>query len=211
MSSANVATVPRSELAPSGFGSAATSGPPRASLAPSGPKGLPQLRVVEQNVLDATPDGFGVQRLLTHERVRVESINDGVHDLVLKIGRVGELLLGVVRGLLGQSGGLQQFPHQDIVYVDKLVLVREFALEQRVHLLDDFIESSALLLLHAACPRLDEGVEQRLLARLEQHRDLAVPLQCVVRELDLREVDVLALASELEEWQEALVEAGRTS
>ena len=49
-----------------------------ASPADLGPKGLPQLRVVEQDILDAAPDRFGVQRLRAHQRVRVEGADDGV-------------------------------------------------------------------------------------------------------------------------------------
>ena len=56
--------------------------------------------VIQQDVFHAVLNRRGVQGLRAHQVVRVEGAHDGVELLGFEVGRIGELLLGVVRGLL---------------------------------------------------------------------------------------------------------------
>lgn len=50
------------------------------------PQGLIQLARPEQNVLQPVPHLLRVQRLLAHGAVRLERLDDGVHDRVRQVG-----------------------------------------------------------------------------------------------------------------------------
>lgn len=86
--------------------------------------------VVQQDVFDASTYDGGVQRLGAHQHVGVECPDDRVHHLGLKVWGVRELFLRVACRLLRQCRRLQQLPHEDVIHVDELILVGEFALEQ---------------------------------------------------------------------------------
>ena len=63
-----------------------------------------------------------------------------------------------------------------------------------------------LLLLNAPAAGFGDRLQLGLLAVAERHRLLALVLQVVVGQHDLRQVDPLALAAELQQRQQALVE-----
>jgi len=52
-----------------------------------------------------------------------------VHDFLLEIRRIGELLFGVVGGLLFEGFGFEQFALDDVVDVDQFVLLGEVVFE----------------------------------------------------------------------------------
>ncbi|MNV93297.1 hypothetical protein D3C71_1879730 [compost metagenome] len=75
-------------------------------------------------------------------------MHDRAHQLRGQVRRVGELPLGIVHGLLHQQIRLQQLALEDVVHVDELVVVRQFALEQVVHFGDDLGQQFLHLVLH---------------------------------------------------------------
>jgi D-serine dehydratase len=60
----------------------------------------------------------------------IESVHDGVHDLLGERRRVRELRLGVVTGLHDKLLALQQLSLDDVVDIDELVIVSEIALQR---------------------------------------------------------------------------------
>ena len=126
----------------------------------------------------------------------------------LRSGEAGELLLGVVGGLLHQGLALKQLPLQDVVYIDKLVVIGEVALEQIVDPRDDLRQQRLLLFLHSAGAGLREGLKKPLLAVRQRQVPLALVLEPVVRELHLGQVDALALATELQQRDQPPEEDG---
>ena len=90
-----------------------------APHAPAPPQALPKPRVVEQDVPQPPLHDLGVQRLRAHQDVGVEGLDDGVRERGLQVGGVGELLLCVVRGLLGQDLEFEQFFLDDVVRSDQ--------------------------------------------------------------------------------------------
>jgi hypothetical protein len=80
-------------------------------------------RIGEQNVFEAGPDALGAKGLGAHGGVGVEGAHDGVEQLGFQVGGFGELFLGVVGGLLLEGFGFEEFALDDVVDVDKLILV----------------------------------------------------------------------------------------
>lgn len=137
------------------------------------PQRLPQARVIQEDVLHPLADGRGVQRLLAHRPVRVEGVHDGIHQLGVQGGGVGELLPGVVRRLLLQRLGFQQLPLDDVVHVDELVVLGKFAFEETVNLLDNLLQEPLLALADDPATGADEGLQRLRIAGAERHRVLA--------------------------------------
>ena len=90
---------------------------------------IERLRGAEQHVFQPISDALGVEGLGAHNVVGLQGFHDGVHDFLLEIRRVRELLFGVVGGLLLQRFGFEQFAHDHIVHVNELVLRRQLAFE----------------------------------------------------------------------------------
>ena len=91
---------------------------------------------------------------------------------VIQIGRVSELLLAVVHGLLPQRVRLHQLPLDDIVDIDELVVVGQVALEEVVDLRDDLRQTRLFLLLNGARARFGQRRQLRR-SRLRQEARLA--------------------------------------
>lgn len=112
--------------------------------------------------------------------MRIQRIHDGVQNGLRQVGGIGELLLGVVRSLLHQGFVLQQLALEHAVHVDQLVVVREFPLEQSIHLLDDFVEESLFLVVQRAAACLGHRRQLLRLALLQVQGLLPLVLQGVV-------------------------------
>src|SRR5208337_5458034 len=100
---------------------------PSATMRPSRPdrftdsllaQGFIEPSRAEQHVFDSATNGFGAQRLSAHGGVSLQSADDGVHEFGFEIGRVRELLFGVVGRLLLERLGLQEFSHDHVVDVN---------------------------------------------------------------------------------------------
>src|SRR5208337_3705287 len=101
---------------------------PLATMRPSRPNRFPdslfaqrfiESSWAEQHVFDSAANGFGAQRLRAHRSVSLQSADDGVHEFGFQIGRVRELLFGVVGRLLLERLGLQEFSHDHVVDVNQ--------------------------------------------------------------------------------------------
>jgi len=125
-------------------------------------------------------------------------VHDRVHHLGGQVRRVRELLLGVVRSLLREHFGLQHLALEHAVHVHELVVVGEFALEQVVDLLDDLDQQRLLFVADLAHARVGQRLELGGVLRRQHQRLRPLVLQPVVRQHHLRQVDLLALASELQ-------------
>ena len=100
---------------------------------------LPQPGVVQQDVLHPALYDFGIERLRAHGRVGIQGVHDRVHQFRVEVRRVGELFLGVVRRLLAELLRFEELPLNNVIHVHQLVLIRQLALEQVIHLLDDLV------------------------------------------------------------------------
>ena len=88
--------------------------------------------VIEQDVLEALLHRRRVERFGAHVVVGVEGLDDRTGERVAEVGRVGELLLGVARGLLLERLRLEQLPHEHVVHVYELVLLGGLGAEELV-------------------------------------------------------------------------------
>ena len=104
--------------------------------------------------------------LLAHCRVRLESVDDRIHEFFREIGRVCKLLLGVVGRLLHEDRRFQQLALEHVVHVDQLVVIGQLTLEQCVDLGDDLVQQGLLRLLDLATAGVGRWLELVCLARL---------------------------------------------
>ena len=102
----------------------------------------------------------------------------------------------------------QQLPFNHVVHINQLVLIAEFALEEVVHFLDDLGQIRFVLLVELTAAGFGDGVQLRRLTGAQGHGLAAGVLEVVMRENYFGEADALALATEFQQRQQALVEDG---